>query len=93
VPAGTSGSFCGRTGCSFNGEVATATPATALVRPPAPSLVSRPQRNQTMAFSCSTSVGLVCTYPKCPDAYQYPTDDTKTHSCSGNSNYKVTSCP
>ena len=49
--------------------------------------------NQPMAFSCSTGVGLVCTYPSCPDAYQYPTDDTKTHSCSANSNYQVTFCP
>ncbi|XP_066354997.1 thaumatin-like pathogenesis-related protein 2 [Miscanthus floridulus] len=49
--------------------------------------------NLAMAFSCSTVVGLVCTDRSCPDAYQYPTDDTKTHSCSGNSNYQVTFCP
>ncbi|CAL4890756.1 unnamed protein product [Urochloa decumbens] len=49
--------------------------------------------NLPMAFSCSTGVGLVCREPNCPDAYQYPTDDKKTHACSTNSNYQITFCP
>ncbi|CAL4890740.1 unnamed protein product [Urochloa decumbens] len=49
--------------------------------------------NVGMAFSCSTGVGLVCRSSSCPDAYLFPSDNTKTHACSGNSNYQVTFCP
>jgi len=49
--------------------------------------------NVGMAFSCSTGVGLVCRSSSCPDAYLFPNDSTKTHACSGNSNYQVTFCP
>ena len=49
--------------------------------------------NLGMAFSCSTGVGLVCRSSSCPDAYLFPNDSTKTHACSGNSNYQVTFCP
>ena len=49
--------------------------------------------NLGMAFSCSTGVGLVCRSSSCPDAYLFPNDNTKTHACSGNSNYQVTFCP
>ncbi|KAF8763024.1 hypothetical protein HU200_008873 [Digitaria exilis] len=48
--------------------------------------------NIGMDFSCSTGVNLHCGGPGCPDAYLFPTDDTKTHACSGNSNYQVTFC-
>ncbi|CAL4941590.1 unnamed protein product [Urochloa decumbens] len=46
--------------------------------------------NQPMDFSCSTGVNLHCPGAGCPDAYLYPTDDTKTHACASNSNYQVT---
>ncbi|CAL4933164.1 unnamed protein product [Urochloa decumbens] len=48
--------------------------------------------NQPMDFSCSTGVNLHCPGAGCPDAYLYPTDDTKTHACASNSNYQVTFC-
>ncbi|CAL4904851.1 unnamed protein product [Urochloa decumbens] len=48
--------------------------------------------NQPMDFSCSTGVNLHCPAAGCPDAYLFPTDDTKTHACSSNSNYQVTFC-
>ncbi|KAJ1266575.1 hypothetical protein BS78_08G162600 [Paspalum vaginatum] len=49
--------------------------------------------NLAMAFSCSTGVALNCGGPQCPDAYLFPSDNTKTHACNGNSNYQVTFCP
>ncbi|WVZ91454.1 hypothetical protein U9M48_037622 [Paspalum notatum var. saurae] len=49
--------------------------------------------NLAMFFSCSTGVGLTCQSSTCPDAYLYPTDDTKTHACGSNSNYQITFCP
>ncbi|CAL4904855.1 unnamed protein product [Urochloa decumbens] len=114
VPAGTSGRFWGRTGCSFNGgsghcdsaDCGGALSCTVSGQPPATlaeftiggaqdyydiSVVDG--YNLPMAFSCSTGVGLVCREPSCPDAYQFPTDDTKTHACSANSNYQITFCP
>ncbi|CAN6357197.1 unnamed protein product [Urochloa humidicola] len=48
--------------------------------------------NQPMDFSCSTGVNLHCPVAGCSDAYLFPTDDTKTHACSSNSNYQVTFC-
>ncbi|CAM0147813.1 unnamed protein product [Urochloa decumbens] len=48
--------------------------------------------NQPMDFSYSTGVNLHCPGAGCPDAYLYPTDDTKTHACASNSNYQVTFC-
>ncbi|CAD6269417.1 unnamed protein product [Miscanthus lutarioriparius] len=111
VPTGTSGRFWGRTGCSFNVEVATVTytvdcagalSCTVSGQPPATLAeytIGGTGNNQdyydisvvdgynlAMAFSCSTGVGLVCTDPSCPDAYQYPTDDTKTMVQSAGSN-------
>ncbi|RCV19612.1 hypothetical protein SEVIR_3G417400v4 [Setaria viridis] len=49
--------------------------------------------NLPMDFSCSSGVGLQCRGSGCRDAYLYPTDDSKTHACDGNSNYQVTFCP
>ncbi|GJM95078.1 hypothetical protein PR202_ga11776 [Eleusine coracana subsp. coracana] len=50
--------------------------------------------NLPMSFSCSNGPNLVCRADKCPDAYLYPTDDTKNHACNGNNNrYQVTFCP
>jgi hypothetical protein len=49
--------------------------------------------NLAMQFSCSTGVTLNCGSSSCPDAYLFPNDNTKTHACSGNSNYQVTFCP
>ncbi|CAL5214758.1 unnamed protein product [Lathyrus oleraceus] len=34
-----------------------------------------------------------CREKSCPDAYQYPSDDTKTVSCPGGTNYRVVFCP
>ncbi|XP_058735951.1 thaumatin-like protein [Vicia villosa] len=34
-----------------------------------------------------------CQQSSCSDAYQYPSDDTKTVSCPGGTNYKVVFCP
>ncbi|CAI8619369.1 unnamed protein product [Vicia faba] len=34
-----------------------------------------------------------CQQSSCPDAYQYPTDDTKTVSCPGGTNYRIVFCP
>jgi hypothetical protein len=49
--------------------------------------------NLAMDFSCSTGVKLVCTEGNCSDAYSNPNQNSKTHSCDGNSNYVVTFCP
>ncbi|XP_066356689.1 pathogenesis-related protein 1A/1B-like [Miscanthus floridulus] len=116
VPAGTSGRFWGRTGCTFNGgsghcdtgdcagELScklSGDPPTTLAEYTINggyghdyydiSVVSG--YNLAMAFSCSTGDDIVCTYPKCPGAYQNSSDNSKTHACNGNSNYQVTFCP
>ncbi|PUZ68004.1 hypothetical protein GQ55_3G479800 [Panicum hallii var. hallii] len=49
--------------------------------------------NLPMDFSCSNGKNLHCGTPRCPDAYLYPSDNSKNHGCRGNSNYKVTFCP
>ncbi|EAZ21305.1 hypothetical protein OsJ_36958 [Oryza sativa Japonica Group] len=49
--------------------------------------------NVAMSFSCSSGVTLTCRERSCPDAYQYPSDDSKLRSCNGNSNYRVVFCP
>ncbi|CAH0486139.1 unnamed protein product [Peronospora farinosa] len=36
---------------------------------------------------------LTCLADGCEDAYTFPKDDTKKHSCRFNTNYKVTFCP
>ncbi|KAL8507082.1 hypothetical protein ACS0TY_017826 [Phlomoides rotata] len=36
---------------------------------------------------------LTCRDPNCPDAYQFPTDDTKTKACPAGTNYKIVFCP
>lgn len=36
---------------------------------------------------------LTCMADGCGDAYQYPKDDTKTHTCPLNTNFVVTFCP
>ncbi|OEL25013.1 Pathogenesis-related protein 1A/1B [Dichanthelium oligosanthes] len=116
VPAGTSGRFWGRTGCSFNGDgnghcdsadCAGALSCTVSGQPPATlaeyTIVGGDNQdyydislvdgfNLPLDFSCSTGVNLHCGEPGCPDAYLFPTDDTKTHACSANSNYQVTFC-
>ncbi|KAI9101481.1 hypothetical protein K1719_023963 [Acacia pycnantha] len=52
--------------------------------------------NVPMEFS-PTSNGctrtLRCPADKCPDAYLFPADNTKTHSCPGGTNYRVVFCP
>jgi hypothetical protein len=49
--------------------------------------------NVAMSFSCSSGVGLTCRDSRCPDAYLFPSDNSKTHACRGNSNYQVVFCP
>ncbi|XP_058735960.1 thaumatin-like protein [Vicia villosa] len=34
-----------------------------------------------------------CREKSCSDAYQYPSDDTKTVSCPGGTNYRIVFCP
>ncbi|KAL8507079.1 hypothetical protein ACS0TY_017823 [Phlomoides rotata] len=36
---------------------------------------------------------LTCRDPNCPDAYQFPTNDTKTKACPAGTNYKIVFCP
>eukprot|EP00253_Pinus_taeda_P003474 PITA_03474 len=36
---------------------------------------------------------LTCKMDQCPDAYLYPTDDTKTHACASGANYNIIFCP
>ncbi|KAL3664157.1 hypothetical protein V7S43_011038 [Phytophthora oleae] len=38
-------------------------------------------------------VSLTCMENGCSDAYQYPADDTKTHSCPSSVDFTVTFCP
>ncbi|POM67918.1 Hypothetical protein PHPALM_15987 [Phytophthora palmivora] len=38
-------------------------------------------------------VSLTCMENGCSDAYQYPADDTKTHSCPSSTDFTVTFCP
>ncbi|BAF30352.2 Os12g0629600 [Oryza sativa Japonica Group] len=49
--------------------------------------------NLPMSFSCSSGVTVTCRDSRCPDAYLFPEDNTKTHACGGNSNYQVVFCP
>lgn len=35
---------------------------------------------------------LICLHSKCPDAYLYPYDNTKTHYCNLNTNFTLTYC-
>uniref|UniRef100_A0A0E0FEH6 Thaumatin-like protein n=1 Tax=Oryza meridionalis TaxID=40149 RepID=A0A0E0FEH6_9ORYZ len=49
--------------------------------------------NLAMSFSCSSGVTVTCRDSRCPDAYLFPEDNTKTHACGGNSNYQVVFCP
>lgn len=48
--------------------------------------------NVPMAFLCGNS-GPRCYGNRCPDAYLYPSDNSKVHTCPGNSNYRVIFCP
>ena len=44
----------------------------------------------------TTSTGgptVTCTYAGCPDAYQYPSDDKKTHGTPTGGTYNVNFCP
>ncbi|ETN00054.1 hypothetical protein F442_20836 [Phytophthora nicotianae P10297] len=41
----------------------------------------------------SRCVSLTCMENGCNDAYQYPADDTKTHSCPSSVDFTVTFCP
>ncbi|TKR89804.1 hypothetical protein L596_013851 [Steinernema carpocapsae] len=36
---------------------------------------------------------VTCTYKQCPDAYQYPSDDTKTHGTRTGGSFTLTFCP
>ncbi|CAH0513775.1 unnamed protein product [Peronospora belbahrii] len=38
-------------------------------------------------------VELTCMYDGCTDAYQFPKDDTKTHTCPLSTDYDLTFCP
>ncbi|KAL6599915.1 hypothetical protein ACP70R_045566 [Stipagrostis hirtigluma subsp. patula] len=49
--------------------------------------------NVPMEFSCATGAALRCSDAGCADAHHCPSDDTKTHGCHGNSNYRVIFCP
>ncbi|EAY83988.1 hypothetical protein OsI_39214 [Oryza sativa Indica Group] len=49
--------------------------------------------NLPMSFSCSSGVTVTCRDSRCPDAYLFREDNTKTHACGGNSNYQVVFCP
>ncbi|XP_028764612.1 thaumatin-like protein [Neltuma alba] len=44
----------------------------------------------TPTFECR---GLRCDDNKCPDAYLYPQDNTKSHTCPSGTNYRVVFCP
>ncbi|RLN59522.1 hypothetical protein BBP00_00006443 [Phytophthora kernoviae] len=46
--------------------------------------------SQTDGARC---VALTCMEDGCSDAYQYPKDDTKTHSCPSSVDFTVTFCP
>ena len=43
--------------------------------------------------SDSGCVAPVCRSAKCPDAYLFPSDNTKTHSCPSGTNYNIVFCP
>ncbi|RLN56896.1 hypothetical protein BBP00_00007767 [Phytophthora kernoviae] len=45
---------------------------------------------KSVSSSCAT---LTCESSTCSDAYLYPSDDTKTHSCSDTLPFTVTFCP
>ncbi|XP_028798442.1 thaumatin-like protein [Neltuma alba] len=52
--------------------------------------------NIPMEFSPTSngcSLSLQCPADKCPDAYLYPADNSKNHSCPGGTNYKIVFCP
>ncbi|GJN35584.1 hypothetical protein PR202_gb24375 [Eleusine coracana subsp. coracana] len=50
--------------------------------------------NVPLSFSCSNGPNLVCRADRCPDAYLFPSDNSKNHACNGNNNgYQVTFCP
>ena len=43
--------------------------------------------------SDSSCVAPTCSSAQCPDAYLFPSDDTKTHSCASGTNYNIVFCP
>ncbi|KAE8912489.1 hypothetical protein PF005_g20430 [Phytophthora fragariae] len=55
--------------------------------------------NTAMQITPQDNVGsgtckvLTCEADGCSDAYQYPSDDTKTHTCPGGTSFEVTFCP
>ncbi|ETO62524.1 hypothetical protein F444_19552 [Phytophthora nicotianae P1976] len=55
--------------------------------------------NTAMQITPQDNVGedtckvLTCEADGCADAYQYPSDDTKTHTCPEGTNFEVTFCP
>ncbi|XP_054811015.1 thaumatin-like protein [Prosopis cineraria] len=51
--------------------------------------------NVPMAFSPTSNgcTSLPCPADRCPDAYLFPSDNTKTHSCRSGTNYRVVLCP
>ncbi|GMF46499.1 unnamed protein product [Phytophthora fragariaefolia] len=55
--------------------------------------------NTAMQITPQDNVGeatcqvLTCEADGCSDAYQYPSDDTKTHTCPSGTSFEVTFCP
>ncbi|POM73929.1 Carbohydrate-binding protein [Phytophthora palmivora] len=55
--------------------------------------------NTAMQISPQDNIGddtcevLTCEADGCSDAYQYPSDDTKTHTCPEGTSFEVTFCP
>ncbi|CAH9122946.1 unnamed protein product [Cuscuta epithymum] len=51
--------------------------------------------NVPMSFSPTSGgcASLRCPADKCSDAYLFPADNTKTHSCPSGTNYKIVFCP
>ncbi|XP_054814036.1 thaumatin-like protein [Prosopis cineraria] len=51
--------------------------------------------NIPMAFRPTSNgcASLRCAAARCPAAYLFPADNTKTHSCRSGTNYKIVFCP
>ncbi|KAK4256393.1 hypothetical protein QN277_009265 [Acacia crassicarpa] len=49
-----------------------------------------PMQLSPTSGGCTT---LTCPADKCADAYLFPSDNTKTHSCPSGTNYRVVFCP
>ncbi|XP_052139263.1 thaumatin-like protein [Oryza glaberrima] len=49
--------------------------------------------NVGISIGCSSGETLTCREKSCHDAYQYPSDDTKVRTCSGDTSYQIVFCP